>query len=349
MLDIDRMRRIAEGLYVNAVESHFGSEGATALRGLLDTLIQLYRRLDPSSRTAQLIVVKQLREAPSFLAPPIHTIAGISSVADQLDGPCCVALQPNGSLQIYALSAVDPDTTSNLAIVYEFHNRAERFLVAGRAYEIINPSPTHASIFARPTFSTLQSALEDYKQRVARNTSCLILEDAWKDANRIFFKAKPEASMRKSLNQFLSHVLQDAEVRPEQNVDETHPVDVKVTWVYSDQRAIVEIKWLGDSMSDTGQVGTSYRDARANAGAKQLADYLDSSAQWGPTVNTRGYLVVFDGRRRGLTSSTTHINREDGLHYKDQEIAYSPDYSTRPDFEVPFRMFMRPIISEAAP
>lgn len=345
MLDIDRMRRIAEGLYVREVLESFGESGADGLRSLLDFLVQLYGRIDPANRSSALYVVRQLQAEPLISKLPVQVIPRVSSISDQVDGPCCVSLQPNGSIHVFDISGLDFDALSESAIVYKFQSNQEHFVIARRTYSVINPSPTHASVFSRPTFSNLSSALEDYKQRVARTTSCLILKEAWRDDRRIFFHAKPEATMRKSLNQFLSHVLQDAEVRPEQNVDETHPVDVKVTWMYSNQRAIVEIKWLGDSMSSDGKIATSYRDARALSGAQQLAEYLEQSASWGPSVSTRGYLVVFDGRRRGLTESTTQVSYEDGFYYKDREVSYNPDYSkVRADFEAPARMFMHPVV-----
>jgi hypothetical protein len=171
--------------------------------------------------------------------------------------------------------------------------------------------------------------------------------EVWDSENRICFKKKPEARMRQSLYQFLRAYLQDAEVRPEQNNDETHPVDVKVSWLFSIQRAIIEIKWLGDSR-DNGVIGTSYRPARANEGATQLASYLDQSQTWGSNVKTRGYLVVFDGRRRNVNDSTQALDEADGFYYRDKDIEYEPDYSKfRQDFATPVRFFMNPILSAA--
>jgi hypothetical protein len=41
---------------------------------------------------------------------------------------------------------------------------------------------------------------------------------------------------------------------------------------------IIEIKWMGDSLDEGREkISTSYREDRANEGAKQLADYLDQT------------------------------------------------------------------------
>lgn len=149
--------------------------------------------------------------------------------------------------------------------------------------------------------------------------------------------------MRQSLHQFLRDAFPDAEVRPEQVVDESHPVDIKVTWADTTHRAIIEIKWVGDSVDEQGHPTTTYRDARARAGAKQLSDYLDGDAETAARLRTRGYLVVFDARRRGLTAGQSTISAADGLHYRDKEFVYDPEYhTTRSDFALPVRMFAEP-------
>jgi hypothetical protein len=348
MLDIDRMRRIAEDLYVTAVSKAFGEEGTLALRLLIDTVMQIYRRVAPDERTAPLIVVVGLTsKGGAGIADAARTIVNSPSVIEhELDGACSVEIQGNTRLMVRPAGSVDPLAVSKRAIVYVYRDGKESFFVNGAVFDVINPSTMHASVFARPTFSSLRNALEEYKSRVARETGCLVLRDIWADDKRLFLRIKPEATMRRSLNQYLAHVMQNAEVRPEQIVDESHPVDIKVTWSLSDQRAILEIKWLGDCRNDDGSVGTTYRDARAREGAKQLAEYLDSSATWGSSVRTRGYLVVFDARRRGLDENSTDVTTADGLHYANREIAYDPDYaSMRKDFEQPLRFFMDPICS----
>src|SRR5207248_846259 len=118
--------------------------------------------------------------------------------------------------------------------------------------------------------SELGDALEHYRTKMVRESSCKILSKAWADEQRIFVKNAQEWVMRDSLTQFLKcHLRGNFEVRPEQVVDESHPVDIKVTWWGTNSLAIIEIKWLGTPKYDDGRLGTQYSDARAREGAKQ--------------------------------------------------------------------------------
>jgi hypothetical protein len=152
--------------------------------------------------------------------------------------------------------------------------------------------------------------------------------------------------MRRSLFKYLYDVLSgDAEIRPEQIVDESHPVDIKVTWTFANRLALIEIKWIGDSRQPDGSSATSYRDARARSGAKQLAEYLDANRQLTPTHHTKGYLVVFDARRAGLGEGVDIVSREQGLQFERQEVEYDPEYhKERRDFAKPLRFFVEPIL-----
>ena len=179
--------------------------------------------------------------------------------------------------------------------------------------------------------------------RQAAHSTCYLLEIAWTDEKRWWFRNKPEWIMRRSLTQFLRSVLRDATVLPEQNVDETHPVDIHVSFLMTTQHAIIEIKWLGQSVKLNGTLGTKYTDGRALEGAQQLAEYLDATHRSSPHHGARGYLVLFDGRREGLKDGMTRLEQHKALHYEHAHIVYKPDHSaTRTDFEPPVRMFLYP-------
>jgi hypothetical protein len=160
----------------------------------------------------------------------------------------------------------------------------------------------------------------------------------------MFFRSKPERKMRQSLTQYLKIRLRgNIEVRPEQVVDESHPVDIKVTWFLSNRLALIEIKWLGKSRN-ARSLTTSYSIGRARKGARQLADYIDGNASQAPIHVSRGYLVVIDGRRYGLNINVASVNHKRGMYYANSEISYNPKFhKLRPDFEEPIRMFAEPI------
>lgn len=348
-IDLDAMRGIAEAMYIPHVQRHFGSPGADALRRLVSAVRRIYRDFDPSLHTETLVVVARPAgvDATSLLADPHHSIGAGQTIQHQIVGDSVVEALANGQLEIHNVS-VGLLALSKEAIVYSYRDRTEHVFVGGEVFTILNPSPAAmASIFARPTFSSLDAALTRYASEVVNKTVCFILanqtDGIWADQSRLFLRAKPEERMRQSLHQFLRDAFPDAEVRPEQVVDESHPVDIKVTWADTTHRAIIEIKWIGDSVDEQGQLTTRYRDARARSGAKQLNDYLDGDAEIAARLRTRGYLVVFDARRRSLTAGQTTISAADGLYYRDQEIAYDPEYQKqRSDFAPPVRMFAEP-------
>jgi hypothetical protein len=108
---------------------------------------------------------------------------------------------------------------------------------------------------------------------------------------------------------------------------------------------LIEIKWLGDSAdADDGHVTARHRDARAQEGANQLADYLDEQRQSAPSRVIQGYYVIIDARRRNLAERSTVIGTEDGLYYENKDIVFSDiTHFSRPDFDPPYRMFARPV------
>ena len=341
------MRQIVDSLHLSGIERAYGQIGVDSFKRIVEAISELYQRFDPALRDRQLLVFAPTDpEAVDVLAGA--AILRIESIDHEFASCDVIQVLDDGRVALFMNSDADAVALSQRGVVYAFHLGREHIYAKGEAFLLVNPLPSlHASVFSRPTYRSLEEALEIYRIRIARETSCIILMGIWDSENRICFKKKPEATMRQSLYQFLSGHLQDAEVRPEQNNDESHPVDVKVSWLFSVQRAIIEIKWLGDSR-DAGVISTSYRPARANEGASQLATYLDQSRTWGSNVKTRGYLVVFDGRRRNVNDATQALSETDGTYYRDQEIVYDPDFAhVRSDFAVPVRFFMNPIVSAA--
>ncbi len=234
--------------------------------------------------------------------------------------------------------------------VYEYSNCQDMFLTKDRPY-VLPCFAGSESCFTISTFKSLEEALMQYKLSSARNATCAFIKNAIYDENRIFFKKKPEHFLRDSLNFYLNARLRgdNIEIRPEQIIDTTHPVDIKVSWGSTNHLALIEIKWLGQSINEeTLDLATNYSAARANAGAKQLADYLEGNKKQVPNYNTIGYLVIYDLRRRNISKFCKAIKREDGFFYKDKEIEYTPNYATlRNDFHQPIRFFIEPRCEDA--
>ncbi len=358
-LDIEKMTKIAQNHFAPAATRAFGKAGTEALRATVRAIRILYNHVEPDRILGTLVVLHPLQgvRMPDYVVDDeaisgdiYHDCAKLSSAYDNdaRTGTTVVEVLQSGDFRLFTrISMPDIVALSRLAIVYVYSERQEDFYIDGSRSAITNPSlGVHPSVFAIPTFRTLDDALEDYKERFIKTSRCPIFAEMWENKARLIFKNKPEAGMRRSLAHFLSVQLRNAEVHQEKIVDESHPVDMEVTWHFTKRVALIEIKWLGDSRTPTRNL-TSYRDARANEGARQLAEYLDAKATQSPTHERNGYLVVIDGRRRGVGPNTTAVSYSDAMWYAEKEIIYEPPFHIqRVDFAEPIRMFAEP--AEAA-
>lgn len=349
-LNTEIMEKIAEGLWIRKVELHYGSEGMIALRKLMISIKKLFQYVEPETITGSLIVFVRLShrrfEIDQLDSRDIYSLEtlpqnyrGIARSRTSI-----IEIQPDDRLTLWTNVIISHEALASDALVYVYESRGDNLLLGGSLERVPNPSPSHASVFSVPTYRSLDIALEKYDAHMARYSSCLILQRAWFDDRHLFLRSKPESIMRDSLLQFLRSSL-GAEVRPEQFVDDSHPCDIKVTWMLTNRIAFIEIKWLGKSKNLDGEITTTYTEVRARDGAQQLAEYLDNNKPHSPLNETMGYLVVFDARRRGLEKETSSLSFADAMWYSNKEIEFAPKYhDERQDFKPPIRMFCEPII-----
>jgi len=347
-LDVAIMQRIARENYTPAINRAHGPEGVEALREVLEFLPKLFAHIESETIQGVLYVARRLparqtEDLDASVSGAFRIETRIDRLPNRVTTTLFIELLDNGAYRLSEPSAIDEGAASRVAIVYKFVSRRDLFVIEGKEVSVPNPAPVQASVFARPTFGSLLDALQDYRDRMVRTCTCFILQQAWETQRRLFFKPGPELTMRRSLHQFLTVRLRDAEVRPEQIVDESHPVDIKVTWALTNRLALIEIKWLGKSR-EGAKITSEHFDQRAREGARQLSEYMDANRTAAPHRETRGYLVVIDGRRRGLGSNATKVSVANGMYYADKEIDYNPKYhEVRSDFEVPVRMFVEAI------
>ena len=357
-LDREVMGRIAQDLYMSAVYDAYGEDGVETLLELLQRLRKIYDYVAPEEIEGRLFVFQALHkdtngqsilQESSSMSP--EQITSVEFLAQAYSHEArrrdtVIQLCRDGRLLLWPVADLDVDGLSGHGIVYVYHASSESFRVSGTDYPVPNPDHAHASVFSIPTFRSLDDALERYKRETIRTSRCLIFSGAWyggEHSDRLFFQNGPEHIMRKSLENYLAISLRGTEVRPEQNVDESHPIDIKVTWPFSNRTALIEIKWLGKSRNNSG-ITNNHTQVRALEGAEQLAGYLDNNSRRAPTHETKGYLVIVDARRRGLNETSTMIDYARGMHYERVEIAFSPKYhEVRDDFKEPIRMFAKPV------
>jgi hypothetical protein len=339
------MVNFAQTYFTKVVIEQHGAMASAPLRLLLDFLRKLYENVAPETLTGKLIVFTSLDGiSPSIPGHPIQ-LTSLVGISDLLTTSCLIQCSSLNDIRIWRNTGVNPQDIGQSAVVYSYEDEVEFFYAKDEKILLEKLAPDATSRFAVPTFNSLHEALKFYEQAMVKSSSCPIFNEIWFDANRIFLKNGPEHQMRNSLTHFLKVRLRgNFEVRPEQVVDSSHPVDIKVTWWMTNRLALIEIKWLGQSR-DTAKLGTKHSDSRAREGAKQLADYLDANRTQAPLHQSRGYLVIVDARRAKLKKTTVSVSGADGLKYQFHNLNYNPAYHlTRQDFHEPIRMFAEPRI-----
>lgn len=343
---VARMVEISDRLYVSKVRELLGEEGVAGLRRLLAGIRTFYKWVPCEKLTGGVTIYVHLSdEFPSGVDD--FTLLDPSRFGYIDFQQATIHVEKDGQLRLWP-EFVDPFLLPEGSIGYHFRyierpgTSVEHIQVRNEAFPVLNASG-FPSAFAVPSFDDLGAALEQFEHMV--DSPDPHLETVWRSEKRLAFLPKPERHMRRSLELYLRHSLRDARilVRPEQNVNETEPVDLEISWAFQGRMAWIEIKWLGHS----GPLGsdrwsTSYHQGRAVEGAHQLANYLDSGAQR-ISLPLMGYIVVFDARRRDLSAIDTSISRENGMYYQLRDIVYPPEILARPDMAKPVRYFLKPL------
>lgn len=345
MISFEGLKSVCEEIHAVMAASVFGEEGVNAIFEIMEIVRELYKHIEPVRIKSSVIVFRRVvnTDGTGFTAGG-QLCNNLALLCQQTEKDIILEIQSDGRRYIHNISSVNPKELASTAVVYEYQNGREYFFAGVQQKPVPVLDRAAMSQFCGNTFFALHEALQYYAAAFVLQSSCLILKSVWADENRLFLRSKPEVHMRRSLTQFLeSNLGAGFEVRPEQNMDETHPVDIKITKKLSNRLMIIEIKWMGDSLNEEGKITTPYRDARANDGAGQLAGYLDQNKVMAPLNVTQGYYVIFDARRHGLRADTKVITKTSGLHYANKEIAFDTEYhKIRDDFNPPYRMFTEP-------
>jgi len=321
----------------------YGVPGLNSFKVITERLGTIHHNIDYKSKE-KIIVIKSIdgTEVLPSLFSDYERFSDPSRLTAYSAKEFIIEITNSGS---YLLHNSIPTVTSlnNQAIVYQWEPNDEAFV--GKSFiKNLTRLPGTYSYFAIKTFKTLDDALEFYKINYALNASCEKLSESFESPSRIYFAPSPEEILRDSLHKFLkARIRENVAVEREQNMDASHPVDIKVTWNYTSHMAIIEVKWLGSSYDSSKNTFVNHSQIRANKGAKQLAEYLEMINTSVTNKITRGYLVVFDIRRKKAHPYKASISKSDGLNFENIDIVYKPEYNIeRTDFEKPHRFFIKP-------
>ena len=336
----------------------FGEEGVACLDRLLNSVREFFQVIPPDHMSTTFVFAYRMGDVDigefDAVMSSIATSLGVEDLPAyrQRLADCSAVIINVRRVGQYDLAIADNtpslEQLSGQSLVFANEGGIDQFVIGGQS-RIMPKFVTGArSNFAVATVGDLDEALERYR-REASNVSCPILEKVWvggRNGPRLVFVNRPEATMRRSLERFLStRIRGDVSVRPEHNTDENRPVDLVVNWFGSKLRALIEVKWLGDSLTkgSEGTQFTSYRDARAQEGADQLVDYIDRERSTDPDAALRGYLAVFDGRRRGVIDPKTRITSDDACYYRERDIVLTRDWAAERSDIAPFvRYYLEP-------
>jgi hypothetical protein len=343
-VDREKLREVIAKIPLLTVERSHGERGTQSFRDLATVIMTVFDYVEPEQFPGVIIIFKCLDDSHRPIAEDNAVVIHNPAVLGQeTQGDVVLQALSDGRLLLWKNMQVDIASVAAGAVVYRYQGRRE-FFFAGTSETEVEKVGQYASLYAIPAFSDVRQALEHYRTDMAKESSCKILEGVWADPKRLFLVNGPEDTMRDSLIQFLKITVRDAETRPEQNMNARRPVDIKVTFNFSPRIAVIEIKWIGVSIHNDGRIAVRYTDARARVGANQLVRYLNWNKQETPNHITRGYLVVFDARRRGLKKNAVAVSRPKGAYYRNREVKFNPRFDkTRSDFERPIRMFMEPV------
>lgn len=346
-INIEVLTKLYHSHYLEIVAGH-GITANDAFTFLLDKVKKIYNFVEPNSAKERIIIFKQV-EADLPLFDNGIEINVFQDLVNEEHSKMVIQCLSNGKLIIWKGIDINATELSKVSVVYRFENDAEYFHYNEQMKIVEKAIPGFPSQFCIPSFDNLNEALEHYRTKLVRRGTCLILRDGLIQPNRIFFNNAPEKFIRNSLWNFLISSLRghdDAEIMPEQNVNEKNPVDIKIAWNYKKHVALIEIKWLGKSynVKDTSKYTANYNDQKGRDGASQLSNYIDVFKTHEPHKICKGYYVIVDARRN-VTNYVSSINQTDGMHYANTEISFSPEFHiTRSDvFEKPFRMFLEPV------
>lgn len=342
----DAIKGVCRDTHVPMIEAVFGSEGVEAVFQIMDTAQQLYRQVELERVTGDVVIYRIVRPGIDHADMPVRAAADFAGLSNATIHTLILEIGVDGRAYDRSRDGIVLEELREFAVVYQYSGGVETFIAGATEKPVRKLDAAARSQFAVPTFPTLREALSNYASESVRESTCKLFAQCWFDENRLFLKASPESIMRDSLTQFLrNRIGGEHDVWPEQIVDESHPVDIRVqTRLANNRLMLIEIKWLGLSAASDGHITARHGEGRAQQGADQLAQYLDDQRHFAPTNVVHGFYVIIDARRKGLQQGVETISQVDGMYFESRDLEFDPDYSkVRKDFDLPYRMFTRPI------
>jgi hypothetical protein len=340
MTSEDQIVKLLQTDILLKIQEAYGEEIIRDFKIFIERLRNLYRHIDLSQFSSVIAIYRH-----------IEVGGGVKVLEDNVYQHCANKLVVNflddGYVEVCA-ETIDMSLISDDSFVYKWNPKArvtDVFIVKGTEIPYSDdPCANGLSYFAVKTYKDLDEALIFYRDSMALDAKGKALCEAMRQ-NRLFFRNAPEDLLQEALYEYLTATLREkAAVKREFTVDETHPVDISVSFKSTNHIALIEIKWVGKSLNESEDgFSNKYADSRANVGAKQLVDYIDANKESFPGKTTVGYLVVYDLRRKKNNNPAGKmITRKNGDYYSCKELKMKPDYKRiRKDYKETYRFFIK--------
>ena len=333
--------RILQRQFILKIDDSYGDKAIDDFKLCVSKMKMLFKAIDISQYEAIQAVVGGHPElhaiSKTMSMDNIHSVATKRLVINFVD---------EDTLNVLQDEQFDAEVLSEKTFVYRWVSgevNADQFCIKGEWYAFSEEeTPSEGSFFAVRTYNDLDEALINYRDTIAISCKQKTLSESM-TPSRLFFYPSPEDKLQGALEEYLRLRLRNCTVKREHIVDDSHPVDIIVAWQGTNHIALIEIKWIGKSLNDKGEIGVPYSDARANSGAAQLVNYIDNNGDTFPHHVTIGYLAVFDLRRKENNDpKAIKLLRTNADYYREREIDYNPQYETiRTDFKKPDRFFIK--------
>src|SRR5213594_3972764 len=127
MIDINRMRDIADALYSRMVEANHGERGTRALRTVLEFVPAFYKHVAPETRKTRILVLKHLDDEPLRALGGAIQCSSLSHLPVLSEDEVLVQLLQSGRFLVSQTAVIDPMQVAQHCVVYTYENRIETF------------------------------------------------------------------------------------------------------------------------------------------------------------------------------------------------------------------------------
>lgn len=345
---VDKIRK--ESYIIKIFKLTKDEQYVNSAKKIIEFVKDIYRNLEPSHFDGKIIVFLNFDDEFKFTSKNQEHFYDKSILDNSYQNLIFQIFNNNEKLPLISFNIEEKEILKLLEksdnfIGYVFEDNYEYFIVNGKRVDINN-------YFSCPSIYALQyhylnEALLDYKSKHIRKVSCEHFKKCWADNKWIYFKNKPEKCIQISLFEFLKSRVRGVNVIREYNLGASKPVDIRIFWKEANRSALIEIKWLGQSISNEDTIGTSFTNKRSNEGMSQIKNYIDLENSDSPSVISKGYLVVIDGRRKNINKVIKKsISYDEGFFYYTKELKIEENKQYWKKFnniEKPTRIFIEPI------